>query len=213
MQQLATKTNIDLEAMRLWYKKKHQTIQSTMKKFKTSIAPSLALNLLVTNSSVPDNENSALSNPTSSPFVHTHSQTAHPAQNKCITHLSSNTNASNVITPVKQVASALTADQIHHNFFKGQTPGASSYSLSSPSAAILFGMNSNSFSVPNEVQYSLNTASSRMHVTKTYGNHDDKENKPSYHNVSCTNNASISNIDDVIIETFMNDISYELVQK
>jgi hypothetical protein len=216
MKELAAKINIELGAMRLWYKKKQQNVQSCLKKFKTSnIAPSVALNLLVTNSSVPDNDNSVMSNPTSSPFVHISSIATRPTQNKCIAQLSSNANA-NVTTPVKQIASALTADQIHHAFFKGQTPHASSFSLSSPSAAILFGMNSNSFSVPNEVQYNANAASSRTQtttVTKTFVDQHDKENKPSNHNLSFTNNTSISNIDDVIIETFMNDISYELMQK
>jgi hypothetical protein len=232
MGEMALKLNIEFEIVRVFYKKKHKTIQSTMKKFKTAnLAPATALNLLVSNSSCAEEP---ASNPTSSPFININShlqqqqqqQHHHPhrlAQNKCLTQLSANAiinnaNSNGTVTPVKQIMSAaLTADQLHTNLFKAQTPAASSYSLSSPSAAILFGMNSNSFSVPSEIQFNVTSSRAARHNAKSQSSEqhaaDNKENKPENQSVNFGNNTSVSFIDDAIIDAFMNDISYDFIQK
>ena len=193
---------------------------STLKKFKsTSQALSLVANSAV-NSSLLDN--SILSN-TSSPQFNFSGQSIRHLQNKYLTNF--NNNGSTIInhlqtnTPVKQM-SQVTSE---HNILKGQTPGASSFSLSSPSAAIFFGLNSNSFSVPGDMQQHSASVTPRMSKSE-HTNNDlksntsatnygfNKENKQGNLNLTNTN-TSMSNIDDVIIDAFMNDFSYEIVQK
>jgi hypothetical protein len=234
-----------------------QNNAKVIKKFRTSnnLAPGAALSLLTgcnsnsnTNNSSFLDDNSLLSSQSSTPdldIVQKTSSTAQttlqkPIQNKHLTNLnptSSNKNINN-ITPVKQTSNILKADQIHEKFFKGQSPHGSSISLSSPSAAILFGMNSNSFSVPNETPHKSHNPISKLAlqdiketkspIEKSFTNPEannqncsnltsalnspskDKENKLNQQNTSFNVNTTNSNIDELILDAFMNDFSYEI---
>ena len=225
IEELAVKIKADADLVKLWFRKKHQTNQSIMKKFKTSnLAQSVALSLITANTGNSSflEDNSLLSN-TSSPHINiTNNQQQTSFYKTTTKYLNNNLNVNNqnLITPIKHTSTAITSDQIHASLFKAQTPLTSSFSLSSPSAAILFGLNSNSFTVPNDIQQNTKATTTTTTTTSRFEQqqqlndslpHHNKENRGA--NQSMTNNTSISNIDDVIIDAFINDFSYEICQK
>ncbi len=102
---------------------------------------------------------------------------------------------------------------------------ASNLSMSSPSAAVLFTLNSNSFTIPNENclnnSLSISNSASKLLASKveyisgtaelqTIVNDD---NKIFHHLNKSDLSTDLSCIDDSVINAFINDFSYEIVQK
>lgn len=178
-----------------------------------------------TNTSLLEDSNSSSNSPNTSP------QDPIPVStNNQVMRLKSS--VSQHITPVKMSNCA----ELQRNLQKKTPSLISSFSLSSPSAAVLFGLNSGSFSIPNDLGGGVNSsyhnhntsASTRLLASRVdliSGNSEVqaisalrcKSEGSTGHNVhqcpSDENSTDLSCMDDVVIAAFVNDFSYEVVQK
>lgn len=203
---LANQINYDEEMIKNWFNEKRQLIKpnNSVKKFKkTNIVNTL--NLIGNDSS--SNESNHLDN----------------------SEVSDNENNRSVIkqaTPIKK--------QIDQKNLKKTPPFISSFSISSPSAAVLFGQSTqNSFNIPTDIgiNVSLNTSNHNSSATTKLlaskvdlmsGRTELQIIKPINENeLVCNaknssksdNSTDLSCIDDAVLAAFVNDFSYELVQK
>lgn len=218
MNELAVKTNHELESIRIWFAEKQSVLTTTtttnssvkpvLKKFRKGayLPKSVTLNLLENTSM-----NSSLLEEQSSPSTSNNPQPKH-------TH----------VTPVKASTECMSLSYAKKTTSSNAAAAviASPLSLSSPSAAVLFGLQScNSFSIPSEVPGNLplntsthNTSAARLLASKIEFINGSSELQPiissNNHNVSRDETSTdLSCIDDVVVAAFINDFSYEIVQK
>ena len=224
LEALGDKLNFDPELIRIWFNDKQKTVKNSIKKFKKgNLVNSLAINL--NGSSFTDNDTS-MSSVTFSPCLNNHqSPSVSHKLTKSQSILGTNQSANNC-TPFRPNGTQ-SAQNLINNFKK--TPSlVSSLSLSSPSAAVLFSLNSNSFSMPNE---NLNTTPIHNSATKLLASKVDmmnstsempiitasankRDNESNMNNMSREENSTdLSCLDEAVIAAFINDFSYEIVQK
>lgn len=221
-------------------KAKPQTSKASVKKFKKAnlVVNSIALALLnETNTSLLDQSSSSSSSSNPSPQkAQANPETLNEERKQTDDLINQN------LTPVKSNSNS----PLRLKEKTQKTPSlVSSLSLSSPTAAVFFGLaNNNSFSIPHDMtnlNYSvLNTSHQTVHNTSATtkllaskvdlisGNSDVQTiitknfKQESLSNIAKTNNSNqsrsenstdLSCIDDVVLAAFVNDFSYEIVQK
>jgi hypothetical protein len=149
---------------------------------------------------------------------------------KCQNSKDLNKQINNQNTPFCNNNNSHTINNNNTNNIINTTPNkfnASTLSMSSPSAAVLFTLNSNSFSIPNELHYpntfSNSNSTSKLLASKIeYINgtaelqsivNDDNQNHNINNYTKSEMSTDLSCIDDSVINAFINDFSYEIVHK
>ncbi|CAF0745024.1 unnamed protein product [Brachionus calyciflorus] len=209
---IANEINYDEDLVKNWFNDKQQVLKSnsTVKKFKKNNVVNV-LDLLENNTSF---ANTSLDESSSSN-----------------TSLKQDFSKENEITEEpKQTTTPKQIEELNTNQLKKTPPLISSFSLSSPSAAYLFNLNShNSFTIPVDLPLnsSINhntSATSKLLASKVdliSGNMELQTIKTNLQRKSLENNINnksdnstdLSCIDDVVLAAFVNDFSYEVVQK
>ena len=202
--------------MSLWFKDKREILKKTTKKFKQGSLLSGLLN------DADDNDSSSLLNSSKESLTGTATISA---------TVSCNVKASNVLTSsankLKRQKSMLHQPVGNQNCLTPIRFGASSLASSpSAAAAVLFTLNSNSFTIPNEHSHSMiSNSASKLLATKielingnaelqTFVNDDNPHSKNLVNNISKSDvSTDLSCIDDSLINAFGNDFSYEIVHK
>ena len=200
--------------MSLWFKDKREILKKTTKKFKQGSLLSGLLN------DADDNDSSSLLNSSKESLTGTATISATVSGNKASNLLTSSANK------LKRQKSML--HQVgNQNCLTPIRFGASSLASSpSAAAAVLFTLNSNSFSIPNEHSHSIiSNSASKLLATKielingnaelqTFVNDDNLHSKNLVNNISKSDvSTDLSCIDDSLINAFGNDFSYEIVHK
>lgn len=210
---LSSRLNQEKEEISLWFIDKQSNDKKNKKKFKQSNVLHGLLNDSVNSSS--DNDSSFLkSSPIEpKPVLPTTSPTKNLEKHR------SSKSLTNVLesTSKKKLKSKPLLNRLHMNQApENLTPisikkaAVTTYEMSSPSAQVLFALNSNSFTIPNEVSITVN---------KKQPNDNDENNLlqvplNGVNNSKSDNSTDLSVcVDDSIFHAFYNDFSYEIVQK
>jgi hypothetical protein len=209
---MAEKLGYDTDTLVAWFNDRQQklTNKNTTKKFKQNNNIS---NILLNESVSNENSNNSMCSPNASicsPLLqqqHHHSHTQAAANTLKINHFRTFTSLN---TPNKQLSvptpPTLPSQQLSSASNLKSTPSVvSSLSLSSPSAAAVFNLNSGNNS--SSFQMSINE------ITPQKSNSNSKINIEQKLEMISATSESMSFLDEALLSAFINDYSYEIVQK